>query len=391
MKKREYRVLIAPLDWGLGHATRCMPIIRLLEWLDCEVILAGDGRSLALLRHEFPHLAAEELPSYNVRYSRGNNQSVQMLRQIPAILRTRNAEHKAVQDIVAAYDITHIISDNRYGVWHPAVPSIILTHQLAVIAPRPFSGLSHWLYAPHMRLLQPFQQVWVPDVAGEPNLSGVLAHKYTRPEKVHFIGLLSRFAKDFGVDKYLGIVENAVCYPQIRANQLDIVAVLSGPEPQRSLLENQLVQQFAHASSLKHRKLWIIQGKTEDRTYRREGDIHYFSFMNAHELAYVYQNAQVVISRGGYTSLMDFAALGLKQVVLVPTPGQSEQEYLAEQMAQQRLAVVQSQPDFQLEKALAAVTQTQGFAAFPPTDALKNRLMDWLKIPQPQPQLVTSR
>lgn len=384
------RVLVAPLDWGLGHATRCIPLIRLLQALGCEVVLAGDGRSLALLRHEFPLLPAEELPSYDIRYSQRRTQAWQMMRQIPAILAARQAEHEAVEEIVEEYAISHIISDNRYGVWHPDVPSVILTHQLAVLAPRPFTAFSHWLYRPHLRLLEPFERVWIPDVAGTPNLSGDLSHKYPAPEKVRFIGLLSRFTKDISVDNLRKNVDNMIAYPQVLDNQPDIVAVLSGPEPQRSILENQLVEQFAHSAAFKNRQLWIIQGKTEQRTYWRDNNIHYFSFMNTHELSVVYQRANVVISRGGYTSLMDFAALGLRNIILIPTPGQSEQEYLGAQMAQQGIAVVQQQHRFALASAIAETAHTQGFVHFPTPNTLQTELQHWLKLPTASPQLMKS-
>jgi UDP-N-acetylglucosamine transferase subunit ALG13 len=344
-----------------------MPIIDYLLSQGVEVVIGGDGRSLALLRHQYPGLASEELPGYNVTYAGSYGFFGKIAVQMPKVVRTTRAEHATMNGLVAKYHFDGIISDNRYGVWHENVPSVAISHQLAPDLPGPLRLLRKVLFDFHLFFLRHFDQLWIPDASGEDNLSGELSHKYPLPGNARFLGVLSRL-------RCLAALDTLPGFPQVSPRQADIVAVLSGPEPQRSILEQEIVDQARNLG----RTVWIIQGKTEERTYRQEGNLHFFSFFNASELATVLRRAKVILSRGGYTSLMDFAALGCKHMILVPTPGQTEQLYLAQRLADQGMAVYERQESFDLKRALTDVEKIEGFS-FPAQQAdLERVITPWL-------------
>lgn len=362
------KVFIAPLDWGLGHATRCIPIINFLLSQGMEVVLGGDGRSLALLRHHYPQLPSEELPGYNITYAGEYGFFGRILIQIPKVLRAIRAEHKAVNRLVEKYKFDGIISDNRYGVWSAAVPSVCITHQLAVELPNWLRWARPTAFEMHLLWLRHFDQIWIPDMSGDTNLAGELAHKYPLPGNARFLGVLSRL-------RCLAPQDQLHHFPQVSPHSADVVAVISGPEPQRSIFEAEIVRQSRELN----RTVWIVQGKTEERTYRQDGNLHFFSFLDAAELATVLRRARVVVSRGGYTSLMDFAALGCRKMILVPTPGQTEQMYLADRLAAGQIAVCQRQETFHLAAALAEVEKKNGFSVIEQSNDYERIIFLWLQ------------
>ena len=128
-------IFIGILDWGLGHAARCTPIIRILLQKGIKVIIGGEGRSLALLRYTFPDLTFIELPPYNIRYAAHSFQIPTLLRQVPRLLRVFGQEHEMLENLIEEYQISAVISDNRYGLWTKKVPTVYITHQISPIAP----------------------------------------------------------------------------------------------------------------------------------------------------------------------------------------------------------------------------------------------------------------
>ncbi len=297
-------ILFAPLNWGLGHATRCIPLIREEIKKGNKIIIASDGAALDLLKKEFPGLIFEKLPAYNIRYSKSAFLlPFSLLMQAPHIMKTIKKENKKTGKLIKRYSITKIISDNRYGVYHPDVKSIVITHQLRVLSGI-FTPLSTWI---QKKLLSKFDEIWVPDYRGKDNLSGRLSHNIKMSQPVKYIGPLSRFQKkQFSVER-------------------DLLVLLSGPEPQRSLLEEKLVRILAKTGY----KTLLIQGKMEKKQKRTvQGKIEIVNFLLGNELEKALQSSRLIISRSGYTSVMDFHKLDVK-ALFIPTPGQSEQEYLA--------------------------------------------------------------
>ncbi len=329
------RILVAPLNWGLGHATRCIPIINALIENDFEPILASDGDALAILEKEFPKLTCLELPSYGITYSKkASHFKLKILKDSPSIIKAIKKEKKVTTKIIEDHDIIGIISDNRIGVRNKEIPSVFMTHQLNVL-----SGSTSWLSSKlHQRMLSKFDECWVPDVKDTPNLSGRLGHLNTDFSFIKHIGPLSRFEK-----KELDPV-------------YDLMILLSGPEPQRTILEDTL---FAELKGF-HGSILFVKGKIQEKqTCSKNGKITTYNFMNASELEIAINQSDLLLCRSGYTTIMDLAKLE-KKAFFIPTPSQYEQEYLANRLKKYRIAPFSKQKDFSIDK-LKEVKYYNGF------------------------------
>ena len=192
-KISENRVLVAPLNWGLGHATRCVPIINALLDARKEVIIASDGFSLEFLKKEFPNLQTVEFKGINIKYSKSNSQVWAMLWQMPEIIFAIIKEHSELKKIIQKFDIQIVISDNRFGLWNKKIKTIYITHQISVKISNRFEFLNKIAYLIHCQIIKKYSECWIPDFEGEENLSGDLSHKYPLPKNARFIGILSRF------------------------------------------------------------------------------------------------------------------------------------------------------------------------------------------------------
>lgn len=330
-------VLVAVLDWGLGHATRSVPVIRELLIQNCKVTLAGNGQSLKLLQQEFPLLEFHELPSYKVSYSDSMPFMLKIFLQIPKFLDAIRAEHNEVEKLVAQRNVDVVISDNRYGCWCRHVPSVLITHQVNIIMPPIMSWLSFGLNYFNHQLIKRFNLCWVPDferdrITGRLTTQGKL--------NIRYVGMLSRFVRN----------EN------ISIDQDLILGVLSGPEPQRQILETMLERQMGKQTG----KLVLVRGipQGEERNHTR---IKFINHLPANELSELIQMANVIITRSGYSTIMDLVRLGKKNVIMIPTPGQTEQEYLAKTLEKKRITLSQSQSDFDLASALNNIKHYVGF------------------------------
>ena len=349
------RILVAPLDWGLGHATRCIPVIAHLLAAGRAVVLGGSGDSLTLLSHTFPGLPVLPLPGYRVHYAAGRRQIPGLVRQMPRLLSTIREEHQILKSAIPAWGIDAVISDNRYGLWTRQTPCVTICHQWGNASPRCLALFHRPLFVLHRRFLRRFDRCWVPDFPEqESSLAGCLAHSYSPGAEIRFIGPLSRFAN-------AGPAPGAFSYPELADSLPDAVAVLSGPEPQRSMLEALLLKQAADDEG----KLWIVQGLPGVRQVAVRGRNALVSYMDTGDLHRLYTHAPVVISRPGYSSLMDFHALGIKRMILIPTPGQTEQEYLAAELTRKGVAPAYAQQDFHLTEAIGQADGYGGFAARP--------------------------
>lgn len=326
-------ILVAVLNWGLGHATRCIPIINELERQGANVILASDGDALLLLQEAYPHLETLELPAYNIHY-KGENMFLNMAPQIPKILKAIRLERKKLDSIIEEYKITAIISDNRYGMYHKSILSIFLTHQLNIQIPNKWVESMVAKYNHYF--IQKFDQCWIPDHATEPSLAGKLAQQTTLKNR-HYIGPLSRMSR---------VIK--------KATKQDVIAVLSGPEPQRTYLEEQIIRQ---AKELPYQFL-IVGGKPKTMQKKQlTANIQWQSFMNAEALQLAIAESNIVLARSGYSTVMDLVAMGCQRVLLIPTPGQTEQEYLATRLAEKGFFLTENQGTLNLERAIKLLSQ----------------------------------
>lgn len=325
MEKTTKKILVAPLNWGLGHATRCIPIINALIENGFQPILASDGAALALLKKEFPNLVALELPSYQIEYAKnGLFFKWKLLVNSPKMITAIWNEKRIIKEWVQKYQLSGVISDNRLGVFSKKVPSVFITHQLNVI-----TGNTTWMTSKlHQKIILRFKECWIPDVEETPNLTGKLGHLNNSKLNLKYIGPLSRFDK----------LEIPIRY--------QLLVVLSGPEPQRTLLEEILKKEVARFTG----KVVFIKGIIEEQQIvKKIGNTTFYNYMNAAELEKTFNESEIVLCRSGYTTVMDLAKLE-KKAYFIPTPGQYEQEYLAKKYKREGWVPYSKQEHFVIEK-----------------------------------------
>lgn len=320
-------ILVAPLNWGLGHATRCVPIIRALIIEGYNPILASDGVALEMLRKEFPDLQTLELPSYQIEYAKnGKNFKWKMIKNSPKMILAILEEKKIIKSWISEFNIIGIISDNRLGVRSKRIPSVFITHQLNVL-----TGSTTWITSKlHQNIIKKFTECWVPDFKQKPNLTGKLGHIKNNNLNLKYIGPLSRLEYKPLKPKY------------------DLMVILSGPEPQRTILQKKLeieVQKF-------NGNVIFIKGIIEkEQTIYQTKNVTFYNFMNSNEIETAFNESKIVLCRSGYTTIMDLAKLG-KKAFFIPTPGQFEQEYLAVKLKRNGLYASATQDDFSIENLL---------------------------------------
>ncbi len=300
------RILIAPLNWGLGHATRCIPLIRRLSEHN-HIYIASDGMALSWLKKELGdrfHYYA--LPSYDVKYDQPNAW-VNLLKYGPRIRRAISEEHTQTSIIVENEDIDLIISDHRLGVRQSSIESVIIAHQLKI--PHQNSFIAALTSRVQRYYMNQFNECWVPDYREvEYRLSGALSEPSLKIDK-HFIGPLSHIAS---ADHHKSVTT------------YDIVVILSGLEPARSILEEKLTTLLLQMNSL---QVVCVQGSTRS-VKKNLSNIRYHNILGSKELKEIISQSKVAIARSGYSTIMDLSLLK-KKAILIPTPNQPEQQYLA--------------------------------------------------------------
>lgn len=338
MKKK--RILIAPLDWGLGHATRCIPIINELVSRDVDVVVAADNRPAMLLKKEFPQLEHIRYPGYVIDYPVDANMAWTMFRQLPKLFRGIAREQALLESLVQEHHIEAVISDNRWGAYSKKVPSIYLVHQLRILLSSSIRWGQGIVDRVNGMLIKPYTEIWIPDFDGDNNLSGELSSPSLRPKNSYCIGPLSRLKKITAANKVL-----------------DVLAILSGPEPQRTIFENLLVDQLKKTTI----KTLIVRGMPEQATKIKLSEtLTLVSSLSSDELSEVIATSKVIVSRPGYSTIMDLSFLGAN-AIFVPTPQQTEQEYLAKRSMEQNICFSVPQENFNIIEALTRYESFSGF------------------------------
>ncbi|WP_366125097.1 glycosyltransferase [uncultured Winogradskyella sp.] len=300
-----------------------------------EPIIASDGIALELLRKEFPKLRAFELPSYNITYAKkANSFKIKLLKDFPHLLKTIKREKKVIENLIETQAISAIISDNRFGVRNRAIPSVFITHQLRVL-----SGSTTWLSSKlHQKIISKFDECWIPDYAGAKNLSGNLGHVEIFTSSIKYLGPITRFRKLKIDTKY------------------NLLILLSGPEPQRTYIEEKMLGELKHYKG----NVLFVKGKIENEQHKEHIDnVVIYNFMTSNQLETAINESDIILSRSGYTTIMDLAKLE-KKAFFIPTPGQYEQEYLAKKLHTEGIAPYSRQDDFNI-KMLSEIQNYSGF------------------------------
>lgn len=326
------KAIIAPLNWGLGHATRCIPIIQSLLHHHIEVVIASDGEALDLLRLEFPQIRCYKLPSYQINY-RFTNPVTNMFWHSRNFIRALNREHKEFAQLIKKEKPDLIISDNRYGVHSKNIFSVFISHQIKLQTGYAWldpiaSNLNRWL-------LKPFDHIWIPDFPPPQQLAPKLS---APPKKSHtYIGILSRLEPKKSKEKY------------------DLCGIISGPEPQRTKLEYILTEQMQQVPG----NHILIRGKTQEKLEKNISNVKIVSYMTSSQLNEVMNESKIIVARSGYSTIMDLIKTG-KKAILIPTPGQPEQIYLAKSLKNHPNFEIQQQHSLNLSGSVKSIILKEG-------------------------------
>lgn len=310
-------ILICPLEWGLGHAARMIPLATKLCEMDNNVFVAAGEKHLALFGAETKDMTLIDFPGFNPVYSKHLPQYLAMLLRTPWLLFHIVSEHQKLKKIVREHNIDIVISDNRFGCWNKKVISVYVTHLPRIPLPHPFRLLEWVGILLHSIIIRKYDYCFIPDLPGELNISGELSHDLPLPGNIRYIGLLSRFTtvKAPTVSKFT-FPHNTV--------------ILSGPEPQRGILKRKLEEILTSEEIA----TVILQGKPEANSAPvQKGNLIYYDHLPAEQMKDLLEGSTCIISRSGYTTIMDLLSIG-KSAILIPTPGQTEQEYLAKYLAE---------------------------------------------------------
>jgi UDP-N-acetylglucosamine:LPS N-acetylglucosamine transferase len=335
VNKKQVRILLAPLDWGLGHVTRCVPIMQHIHFLGHQVVFAGNTLQQNYIKSVFKEVECINLEGYDVEYARSKIGLIpKIIAQIPRFRKCIKREHQWLQGIIKSHKIDAVISDNRYGLYTTQIPCVLMTHQLQIR-----SGLSvhldKILLKLHYRFIEKFDSCWIVDVAEDNGLSGTLAHPSILPAiKTEYIGLLSQC---------LG----ANTRKETEGKEI-VLILLSGVEPQRSILSNIL---WKKALKSDQHIIYVEGSEAAIKPALIPDHISYHKRLSEKELVTAIDAAAYVICRSGYSTLMDLLAMG-KKAILIPTPGQTEQEYLGALMHQKKIFMMAKQHKFDIQTSL---------------------------------------
>lgn len=347
------KILVAALDWGIGHASRCVPIITELQKQGAQVYLAASGRAYHFFQKEFPNLPLLTLAQHNFKYY-SNNMVANMAMQWPKIVYAIWKDRLLIRQIVEEYQINGIISDNRFGCYHSKVHSVFMSHQLHLKLPA--LPLANWIFNQQLnhRFIKKFDACWVPDSDGLSSLSGKLSQPpLSLP--TFYLGILSRL-QSLTIDF-----------------QYEYLFLLSGPEPQRTRLEQKLLNALPYLNG----KILLVQGKTELLVQKQEERLEVCSFLTSKDLAKAIASSRRIICRSGYSTIMDLVKMN-RTALLIPTPGQTEQEYLAESLSKKGFFTTQSQKNLNLEHPDRYFLEKVDFSSWNHATKLSKTIADFL-------------
>ena len=350
------RILIAPLDWGLGHATRCVPIIKHLLSQNCTVFVGAEGSTAKLLKSEFPDITILPLKGYRVEYSKNRFFFLlKIITQLPRISKVIRYEKRWLEEAVKTHKINGVISDNRLGFYSNKIPSVYITHQLLIkTGLNLFDTIAQKI---HYHFIDKFSACWVPDFEKELTLAGDLSHPKKLPNiPVQYLGALSRFNK----------LELALEYK--------LCIIISGPEPQRSIFEKIILSQL----HLCKEKIVMLRGLPNEENELKHSfeNLTIYNHLDAEKLNVIIAQSEMMLSRSGYSTIMDLITLN-KNAVLVPSPAQPEQEYLAIHLKNNGLFQFVQQEDLKLHEVLKGSKEINQTSKTP-IENHKKVIEDWL-------------
>ena len=350
-------ILITPLGWGLGHAGRMIPLALRLKEAGHNVIVAGNNDCLSLFKNETKGIGLISFPGFTMRYSEYLPTYIAILVRIPSLIIHSCQDHRILKKIINEHHINIVISDNRFGCWNKKIKSVYVTHQLRIIFPAPLRFMEPLGVFFHRLIIQKYDLCFIPDSEDTPNISGDLSHNLKLPSNIQYIGLLSRFTASGYLKKRQ---ENSNPY---------ITILLSGPEPQKSILKNRLINSL-RTSDL---KIYILEGNPGIENQNKiSTKVISFNHLSSPEMRDLITGSKYIICRAGYSTIMDLISLNLT-ALLIPTPGQTEQEYLANHLFQNGWFTYVTQDEENILSYLPKINNDLTSALFVKSDELLSK------------------
>lgn len=362
MPEVKRKILISPLNWGFGHAGRMIPVALALKRMGHDIVVGIDDTLVPAMKIELPGIPVIAIKGVRVRYSRFIPQYAAVLLQTPKILASAIREHTSLRRVIAEVNPDIIISDNRFGFFNKSAFCVYITHMLRIPFPKPFRFLEPAGVLFHRLIIRRYSMCLVPDMPGETNLSGKLSHNVSNTVSPLFMGILSRFSTE----------EDSPISPEIKKPYTCLI--LSGPEPQRTILFRKAAE-----AAVKNRKRLVVLSVTPLKSELNENNLITIKVNQPSAvLRHYITNCERVICRSGYTALMELISLR-KGAIIVPTPGQTEQEYLGDYMHGRFGFVTVRQHLLSEDSFKIPLTSTEGsYSAFDtaglPDEALKEML-----------------
>ena len=353
---KQKKILIAPLNWGLGHASRCVPVIKELKAMGHFPVIAASPVLRIFLEGELDELSFLDLPEFKVQYGGEKNFFSVLLGQLPSYLKNIKLEHSQLDQLIKAEGIDGIISDSRFGLYSRQVPSALIAHHLSPIA----SGFAKIFEKRAKKFIkdkvESFDFCWIPDYADR-WLSGSLSEMNEELDNLRLVGPLSRMNQAQPFEK-----------------DIDLSVIISGPEPQRSQFDRELM---AELSGFKNLKIQVLRGLPQAPPMKISGNINVLNHLPFNQMRNMLLRSKLVISRSGYTSIMDLERLGINSA-FIPTPGQTEQIYLAKRFQDLGIAPYQEQSKMNLKELVKRSKEFKGFSARPISGKLNQALGEFV-------------
>jgi len=297
---KKQRVLLSPLNWGMGHVSRCIGLIDILLRNDNAIFIACSADQQSIFQQYFKDVTFIDHDGYPFEFGGKGKFSLDLLKSFSALKRRQNEERTQVENYVDFFEIDCVISDHRYGFRSRKVKSIFLTHQLNL----PVKWYERWVQNIHINYLRSFDEIWVLDTE-----DSKYAGKLSRNDaglKVHYIGILSRFGR----------------YVLKETKTIDRLIVVSGP----SIYAKQFLEQQLESFKTDEGHNVLIAPKEIVNALEKEIENSHPSddWLKCDDY---FLSSKKLISRSGYSTLMDAICLEIP-CEITATPGQAEQEYL---------------------------------------------------------------
>lgn len=310
---KTFNILFSPLEWGLGHAGRLIPLITRLRERGHNIFIAAGPLHTDFFKSESCDALYINFPGFRPVYSGFLPQYLMIILQLPLLVFHTIRDNLRLRKIIDRYGIDLVISDNRFGLWNSSVKSVYITHQLLLPFPRYLRFLEPAGAALHRIIIRKYNFCFIPDLPGDNGLAGKLAHGTRLPGNVVYTGILSRFAD---ADS-----------SELRDNKSFVhnTVILSGPEPQKGILRKKVTEILKNSGIA----TVVLEGRPdEDPKTEVSGNLIFHSHLASREMSFIIRSSKSIICRPGYTTIMELVSLGCT-ALLIPTPGQTEQEYLA--------------------------------------------------------------